>query len=101
MGILQAASCRPPPVTVYLVDRQLHLSIIRRRALSGGAPCGHGHEKVAQAHGRRSPVSPCPRLTFVLAFFRRSAARAFQTSSDSLKRPFAPRLTYRLSVLVL
>ena len=30
----------------------------------------------------------------------RIAASDFPTSSDSLKRPFAPRRTYRLSVLV-
>ena len=49
----------------------------------------------------RSPLSPCPVCTFVVAFVRRSAAADFPTSSDSLKRPVAPRRTNRLPVLVL
>jgi hypothetical protein len=49
----------------------------------------------------RSPLSPWPLFTFVFALVRRSARSDLPTSSDSLKRPFAPRLTYRLSAPVL
>jgi hypothetical protein len=48
----------------------------------------------------RSPLSPCPDFTFVLAFLRRSALSDLPTSSDSLNFPPVPRLTYRLSVPV-
>ena len=48
----------------------------------------------------RSPLSPWPDFTFVLAFLRRSAVSDFPTSSDSLNLPPAPRLTNRLSVPV-
>jgi hypothetical protein len=49
----------------------------------------------------RSPLSPCPLCTFVFAFVRQSAVSDLPTSSDSLKRPVAPRRTNRLSVPVL
>jgi hypothetical protein len=46
---------------------------------------------------RRSPWSPYPDFAVRFALRRRSWLRDFPTSSDSLNRPLAVRLTYRLS----
>jgi hypothetical protein len=48
----------------------------------------------------RSPLSPCPDFTFIVAFLRRSALSDRPTSSDSLNCPSGARRTYRLSVPV-
>src|SRR5687767_14839941 len=56
--------------------------------------------RLARDGRHRSPLSPWPDFTLVLALLRRSAVSDFPTSSNSLNFPPAPRLTNRLSVPV-